>query len=160
MVEERTLNTVMPRILGLILLLPVMELIVFALVAAAIGLGKAVLLQVAISLIGVAMLGSLVSEAKAKARQGGGLMTFALDQRHGLRGLAGLLFAVPGFITDAIGVMALVPEVRRRLRAFLLGPDKAKAAQPRAARDAQPDMLDLDTRDWREIRPAADPRKA
>lgn len=150
----------MPRILGLILLLPVMELIAFALVASAIGLGKAVLLQVAISLIGVAMLGSLVSEAKAKARQGGGVMSFALDQRHGLRGLAGLLFAIPGFITDAIGVLALVPEVRRRLRTLLGGAETTRPEQPRAARTAEPDMLDLDARDWREVRPAADPRKA
>lgn len=150
----------MPRLLGLILLLPVMELLAFALVASAIGLGKAVLLQVAISLIGVAMLGSLVTEAKAKARQNGGLMSFALDANHGMRGLAGLLFAVPGFITDAIGVMALVPEVRRRLRGFLGGADKANAEPVRANRQAAPDMLDLDAQEWREIRPAADPRKA
>lgn len=152
----------MPRILGLILLLPVMELIVFALVAAMIGLGKAVLLQVAISLIGVAMLGSLVSEAKAKAKaaRGGGVMSFALDANHGLRGLAGLLFAVPGFITDVIGVMALVPEVRRRLRRFLGGAEAARPEPARAERQAAPDMLDLDARDWREIQPAADPRKA
>lgn len=150
----------MPRLLGLILLLPVMELLAFALVASMIGLGKAVLLQVAISLIGVAMLGSLVTEAKAKARQNGGLMSFALDANHGMRGLAGLLFAVPGFITDAIGVMALVPEVRRRLRGFLGGADKAKAEPVRTNRQASPDMLDLDAQEWREIRPAADPRKA
>lgn len=150
----------MPRILGLILLLPVMELIVFALVASAIGLGKAVLLQVAISLIGVAMLGSLVSEAKARAARGGGVMSFALDANHGLRGLAGLLFAIPGFITDVVGVMALVPEVRSRLRRFLVGADKARPEPARAERAANPDMLDLDARDWREIRPAADPRKA
>lgn len=143
----------------MILLLPVMELIAFALVASVIGLGKAVLLQVAISLIGVAMLGSLVSEAKAKARQGGGVMSFALDARHGLRGLAGLLFAIPGFITDVIGVMALVPEVRRRLRGFL-GGDKSQPEPVRAERAKNPDMLDLDAREWREIRPAADPRKA
>ena len=148
----------MPRLLGLILLLPVMELVAFVLVASAIGLGKAVLLQVAISLIGVAMLGSLVSEAKAKARNGGGgVMSFALDADHGLRGLAGLLFAVPGFLTDALGVLALVPEVRRRLRGFLSGSKPEPAAAPR--RSAAPEMLDLDAREWREVRPA-DPRKA
>jgi UPF0716 protein FxsA len=146
----------MPRILGLVLLLPVIELIAFALVAAAIGLGKAVLLQLAISLIGVAMLGSLVTEAKAEARRGGGLVSFALDQRHGLRGLAGLLFAIPGFVTDALGVVALVPEARKRLRRLILGAEKPPVATPRQRPAAE--MLDLDQREWREIEPARRPR--
>lgn len=151
----------MPRILGLFLLLPVIELIVFALVAAAIGLGKAVLLQVAISLIGVAMLGSLISEAKASARRSrGGMMSFALDQRHGMRGLAGLLFAIPGFVTDVLGVVALVPEARRRLRRLIVGPEKAaRPVGPQAPRAPQnAEMLDLDQREWREVEPAVRPK--
>lgn len=150
----------MPRILGLVLLLPVLELIAFALVAGAIGFGKAVLLQAAISLIGVAMLGSLVSEAKASARQGGGVLSFALDGRHGLRGLAGLLFAIPGFVTDALGVVALVPELRGRLRRLLLGAkaDAPKPEAPRARKPAEVDMLDLDRAEWREVEPAGRPK--
>lgn len=147
----------MPRILALIFLLPVVELIAFALVASAIGLGKAILLQLAISLIGVAMLGSLVSEAKAKARQGGGVMSFALEPRHGLRGLAGLLFAMPGFVTDVIGVAALVPEVRARLRRFISGARNEPALRtertPRGTAAAD-GMVDLDAREWREVQPA------
>jgi UPF0716 protein FxsA len=146
----------MPRLLGLALLLPVIELIAFALVAMAIGLGKAVLLQLAISLIGVAMLSSLVTEAKAKARQNGGFVSFALDQRHGLRGLAGLLFAIPGFVTDALGVLALVPEARRRIRRLIVGPEKPKT--PRGpTRPAEVGTVDLDAREWREVKPAARP---
>ena len=150
----------MPRLLGLILLLPVVELIAFALVASAIGLGKAVLLQVAISLIGVAMLGSIFSEAKTSARRGGGLMSFALDGRHGLRGLAGLLFAMPGFVTDVIGVAALIPEVRTRLRRLIAGPNAAPAGSsaPRARGPDELEMLDLDSRDWREVEPAVRPK--
>lgn len=149
----------MPRILSLLLLLPVLELVAFALVAMAIGLGKAVLLQAAISLIGVAMLGSLVSEAKASARRSG-VMSFALDGRHGMRGLAGLLFAMPGFVTDALGVVALVPEFRRRLRSFIGGskatPEPARA--PRQAGRSQIDMLDLEQAEWREVEPARRPK--
>lgn len=144
----------MPRLLGLVLLLPVIELIAFVLVAAAIGLGKAVLLQLAISLIGVAMLGSLVTEAKAKARRDGGLISFALDQRHGLRGLAGLLFAIPGFVTDALGVLALVPEARRRMRRLIVGPEKP-AAPRQPQRPAEVGAIDLDTGEWREVKPTA-----
>ena len=147
----------MPRILGLMLLLPVLELIAFALVASAIGLGKAVLLQLAISLIGVAMLGSLVSEARASARNGGGVLSFALDGKRGLRGVAGLLFAIPGFITDVIGVAALVPEIRTRIRNVILGPKAAEAkARPAEAprRPAEAGMLDLERAEWREVEPA------
>ena len=152
----------MARILGLVLLLPALELLAFLIVASAIGFGKAILLQVAISLIGVAMLGSLVSDAKAKANQRGGFMSFALDREAGMRGLAGLLFAMPGFVTDALGVVALVPGLRAKLRRLvtgekteMTGPDPRN---PRATRQPEADMLDLDTREWREVEPAARPK--
>lgn len=150
----------MPRILSLMLLLPVLEIIAFAIVASLIGVGKAILLQAAISLIGVAMLGSLVSEMKANARKGGGVLSFALDGRHGLRGLAGLLFAIPGFITDALGVVALVPEFRNRLRGFI-GGSRATPEPIKPGRDKNPrniDMLDLEKAEWREVEPAARPK--
>ena len=144
----------MPRILAMILILPVAELIAFVLVASAIGFGKAVLLQLGISLIGVAMLGSLFSEAKVRARSGGGLMSIALDKSHSLRGLAGLLFTIPGFITDALGVLALVPEVRERLRRLIGGAEPVPPQAPRReAGRAQAEMLDLDRQEWREVQP-------
>ena len=145
----------MPRILAMILILPVAELIAFVLVGSAIGFGKAVLLQLGISLIGVAMLGSLFSEAKVRARSGGGgLMSIALDKSHSLRGLAGLLFTIPGFITDALGVLALVPEVRERLRRLIGGAEPVPPRSPR--REPSPgraEMLDLDRQEWREVQP-------
>ncbi|MET0313235.1 MAG: FxsA family protein [Hansschlegelia sp.] len=141
----------MPRLLGLILLLPVLELVAFVAVAGMIGLGKAVLLQLAVSLIGFAMLGSLFSEAKAKARTAGGFVSFALDGSRSMRGLAGLLFAIPGFLTDIIGVMALVPEVRTRLRRLISGaPPLRPQAAPASARSAQGEVLELDRGQWRE----------
>lgn len=149
----------MPRLLGLILLLPVLELVAFVGVAATIGVGKAVLLQLAISLIGFAMLGSLLSEAKLKARSAGGFMSFALDSSRSMRGLAGLLFAIPGFITDVIGVLALVPEVRTRLRGFVSGAPVARpqAGPASAPRPAQGEVLELDRGEWRET--AGAPRR-
>lgn len=147
----------MPRILGFLLVLPVLELIAFIAVAAVIGFGKAVLLQLAISLIGAAMLGSLVSEARARMRGGAGVMTLALDREHGMRGLAGLLFAMPGFLTDALGVMTLVPEVRNRLHRLLTG--GRGAPQPRATQRRAPadGVIELDRREWRETREADRP---
>ncbi|GBD49283.1 FxsA family protein [Methylopila sp. Yamaguchi] len=150
----------MPRLLTLFLALPILEIVAFALVAAAIGVGKAILLQVAISAIGIAMLGSLVSEAKTEARRRGGLVSFAMDGSKGLRGLAGLLFAIPGFITDVIGVLALVPEVRTRIRRFLGWAEVAPATvRPQTARPARKEMLDLDQAEWREVEPARRPER-
>lgn len=152
----------MPRLLGLLLALPILEIVAFALVAMVIGVGKAILLQVAISAIGIAMLGSLITEAKSEARRGGGLMSFALDGSKGMRGLAGLLFAVPGFITDVLGVLALVPEVRARMRRFISGGKTvAPSAKPAAgpARPAGAEMLDLDAREWREVEPVRRPER-
>lgn len=144
----------MPRLLTLLLALPVLEIVAFALVAAMIGVGKAILLQVAISAIGIAMLGSLVTEAKVEARRGGGMIGFALNGTKSMRGLAGLLLAMPGFITDALGVLALVPEFRARIRRFMTGaPVPAPDPRPAATR-RNAEMLDLDARDWREIEPA------
>ncbi|MFC7052426.1 FxsA family protein [Hansschlegelia quercus] len=141
----------MPRLLGLILLLPVLELVAFVAVAGMIGLGKAVLLQLAISLIGFAMLGSLLTEAKARARTAGGFVSFALDSSRSMRGLAGLLFAIPGFVTDVIGVLALVPEVRARLRRLIGGaPPLRPQPAPASTRTARGDVLELDRGQWRE----------
>lgn len=158
----------MPRILGFALLLPALELLAFIAVAAAIGFGKAVLLQFAISLIGVAMLGSVLTEARASMKRGEGVVSLALDGGFGSRGLAGLLFAIPGFITDALGLVALAPTLRARLSRFLTGktadprdvgrPDTAAAGPRRTTRDAAPDMLDLDAREWREVEPATPPK--
>lgn len=153
----------MARIFGLLLLLPALELLAFLAVGAAIGFGKAVLIQLAFSLVGVAMIGSLVSDAKARAAGRGGLFSIALDGDAGMRGLAGLLFTIPGFITDALGVVALAPSLRARLRRLFSGTvareDGAEtfAPEPRRSRAERRDdggMLDLDAREWREVEPA------
>jgi UPF0716 protein FxsA len=144
---------VMPRLLALLFALPVLELIVFALVASAIGLGKAILLQVAISAIGLAMLGSLFSEAKGRLSREGGFTAFALDGTKGLRGLAGLLLAMPGFVTDALGVLALVPEFRQGLRRFIRGGEPVVATRRPRPSSGRAEMLDLETGEWREVQP-------
>jgi UPF0716 protein FxsA len=144
----------MPRILGLILALPVLEIVAFAIVASLIGVGKALLLQVAISAIGIAMIGSLIREARTKAARGGGILSFALDGSKGMRGLAGLLFAIPGFLTDIIGVLTLVPEVRARVRRLLGGAVATRTQRPGAQAPKQVETVDLDAGAWREVKPA------
>ena len=99
--------------LGL-LLLAVAEFAVFVAVAHAIGGGWALLLLVAMSVVGAALL------RREGARGWRGFQAAAAEGRppgaqvsNSLVGLFGaLLLAVPGFITAAVGLVLLLPPVR------------------------------------------------
>ncbi|MEU3456249.1 FxsA family protein [Micromonospora sp. NPDC006766] len=102
-----------------LLLLAVLELIVFVLVGRAVGFGVALLLVFGASLLGVALL----RREGMRAWRG---FRAAVDSGQppgqrvtdGLVGLAGaLLLALPGLITGAVGLLLLVPPVRRWVRA-------------------------------------------
>ena len=101
-----------------LLLLPAAELLAFVVVAALIGWFPAAALFVATSVLGVLLL-------KRSARADFDRLRTALA-RDGLRGmhldtpgaatmLGGILLVFPGFITDLLGGMLLVPTLRRWL---------------------------------------------
>lgn len=93
---------------------PLAEILVFWGVASLIGWGWALLLLV----IGVAAGWALVRNAGAEAARGRGDRALVL-------GVAGVLFMVPGFLTDLAALVLLVPPVHRalgtRLRAWVQG---------------------------------------
>lgn len=93
---------------------PLAEILVFWGVAGLIGWGWALLLLV----IGVAAGWALVRNAGAEAARGRGDRALVL-------GVAGVLFMVPGFLTDLAALVLLVPPVHRalgtRLRAWVQG---------------------------------------
>ncbi len=93
---------------------PLAEILVFWGVASLIGWGWALLLLV----IGVAAGWALVRNAGAEAARGRGERALVL-------GVAGVLFMVPGFLTDLAALVLLVPPVHRalgtRLRAWVQG---------------------------------------
>ncbi len=105
----------------LFLLLPVVEVVVFVEVALAIGLVWALLLLLATSVLG----------ARIARRQGRAAITElarAVSERRppgvaaldgALGSIGGLLLLVPGFLTDALGVLLLLPPARRLTRAWL-----------------------------------------
>lgn len=100
--------------LGLLVTL-VAEIVVFVLVAHWIGVGLTILLVLASSLVGAWLLRA------AGLRAWRGLRAAGMAGRapgpevsQGLLGLlSGLLLVVPGFLTDVVGLVLLVPPVRR-----------------------------------------------
>ncbi|WP_040263907.1 FxsA family protein [Pseudomonas massiliensis] len=113
----------MRLLLLLLLLFPVLELYVFFRVGSAIGFFPALLLIIAGSAIGVLVLrvAGLATALNARASLRAGQLP-AQDLLNGaMVASGGLLLVVPGFISDVLGLLCLLPFTRRlianRLRA-------------------------------------------
>lgn len=105
----------------LVILVPIAELIVFAVVAEAIGVIPTILLLLAVSALGA---GLLVQQGigtwrrlKETIRRRDKPTDELLDAA--LIALAGVLFLTPGFFTDALAFLVVVPATRRSLRNLL-----------------------------------------
>lgn len=100
-----------------LLALPLAELAVFIAVAVALGLLAALALQAAVSFAGLMLLrhagGAHISRVRA-ALDSGRVKALSADGAGSLILLAGILLLVPGFITDLIGVLALLAAAFRR----------------------------------------------
>lgn len=142
-------------LLSAVLALPIAEIVVFVLVAAWIGFAWAALAVLLTSLAGAAMLRHgggnhiarmrvVMGAQRAAALEADSAGTFYL--------LAAILLLIPGFITDVIGIVLLLPPLRRIIGAML-----QRGLAPRAAND---DVVDLDPRDWRQVPdPTLPPRR-
>lgn len=139
-----------------LLLLPLAEIVAFVAVASAIGFLKALLLLVATSLFGLLMLrGEGIARVVRSGLDRG--QRFSAVELHAANFavlLGGALLVIPGFITDALGVILLLAPrtISRAVLRSLLG---------RFTRRAQPsDVVDLDREDWRDVpdRPIEDRR--
>ena len=143
------------RIAVVLLVLPAAELLVFLLVAWAIGFLPALGLLLITSFAGALVLrrvnrGQFTQfrrvlrdrEVTASATQGGGLLV----------AFSGILLVLPGFITDLLGAGLLVPPLRRRLGAAL-----GRAIQRRSPAPG-PTVIDLAPSEWKAI-PDRKPRR-
>lgn len=122
-----------------ILALPFLELAAFIAVGTAIGFGWALILQLAASVSGAMLLrhagGSHVARVRVAMAEGS-LSSLTADATGGLVLLAGILLLIPGFITDAAGLMILA-------YAFLGRPS---GPPPRAD-----GVVDLEPEQWRRV---------
>ena len=125
-----------------LLVLPLAELTGFIIVAAALGFLMALALQAASSFTGLMVLryagGAHITRVRA-ALDSGRVSALSADGTGSLTLLAGILLLIPGFITDALGVLLLLAAPLRR-------------APARAAHDG---IVDLAPEQWHDVE---DPR--
>jgi UPF0716 protein FxsA len=128
-----------------VLLLPLMELAAFVAVAAQIGFFPALALIAAGSFAGVLILRHAGGSHIARVRVALGEGSFTALQADGSGGLvllAGILLAVPGFITDVVGVLLLIAPLRRAIAAaFGRGETSTRADG----------VVDLPPEQWRRV---------
>jgi UPF0716 protein FxsA len=128
-----------------VLALPVMELAAFVAVAAEIGLLGAAALVGATSLAGGLILrhagGNHIARMRVALDQGS-FTALEADSTGSLTLLAGILLLIPGFITDALGLLLLAAPLRRALGgAFRRG----------GATDHGDGLVDLPPEQWHRV---------
>jgi UPF0716 protein FxsA len=127
--------------------LPAAEILVFVVVAAKIGFVNALALVVATSLAG-----ALVLRSAGRTRIGqfrvaavnGRITAIDAQARDVFTVLGGILLLIPGFVTDCLGALLLVPAVRRWIGATL-----RRVLVP--GRHQDPSVLDLKRGEWERV---------
>jgi len=139
-------------------LLPFAELAAFVAVAFAIGWFLALCLFLATSVLGLLILrrsGSGDLDRFLDAFRRDGIAAIHLESPGLGPMLAGILLVFPGFITDMLGGLLLIPAIRRKLRGMI-----ARARDTRRrARD--PSVIDLTPTEWHQVsdKPIKDSRQ-
>ncbi len=141
------------RAIAAILLLPVLELVVFLAVSAALGLPATLLLAILTSAAGFLVLRQAGSGrfARFRAAVSDGIVTGSEAAASGfLVVLAGVLLLLPGFVTDTAGALLLIPPLRRRaLASFRRWSERRSGRRP---------VLDLSPDEWKRL-PDSKPRR-
>jgi len=147
---------ILRRIAVFLAILPLLEVVVFVAVAAMIGFWNAVLLTLVTSLIGAFLL-RMQGQPRLRQFQHSLSDGFAVSGNFSGPGLftvlAGFLLLLPGFLTDLIAVLMLVPQVRALFAAMVTRTLRAEAAKP------PPGVVDLEPGEWRDEPQASLPRR-
>lgn len=129
-------------------LLPVVEMAAFVAVALAIGWLPAVCLFLATSLLGLLMLrraGRKDFDRFRDAFRRDGIRAIHLESPGLGPMIGGILLVFPGFITDALGAVLLVPVARRQLRRLIAH------ARDERRRQSDPSVVDLTPKEWHQV---------
>lgn len=147
---------ILRRLAVFLAILPLLELLIFVAVASMIGFWNAVLLTVVTSVVGALL---LRTQGHSNLREfqhtiSGGLEVSGNFAGPGLfTALAGLLLLLPGFLTDLIAVLILVPQVRSLFAAMVARALRTEAAKP------PPGVVDLEPDEWRDEPQTSLPRR-
>lgn len=128
--------------------LPIAEFAAFIAVALAIGVVQAGLALIALSLCGMVLWRRAREQAAGQVKlrfDQSTIQTINLDNVGIARFAAAILLMIPGFITSALGLLVLVPAVRRGAAAWL------RRLAAGTASPAEPGVVDLAPDDWRQV---------
>ncbi len=125
-----------------IIALPLTEVAIFVQIGGEIGFLPAIVLAVLAGIAGLAVLRRQSFATLARARES--IEADEVPVAEVFDGvcllLAGVMLLIPGFLTDVLGALLLVPALRRRLRASL----GARARRHRRA--GQPEVIEVEYR--------------
>ena len=106
------------RILLGLIIWSLIEIGLFVVVGGAIGLLATLAVVLGSAMLGVAVIRGQGLGALARMRSGA---SGAMLARAGLTTLAGVMLILPGFLTDAMGLVMLIPWVQRRVISSMAG---------------------------------------
>ena len=150
----------MPRIL-LFLAWPLTEIGLFVVIGGAIGLWPTLAWVVLSALVGIVILRLEASRGASLIRNGlsGGAISQGAPVNGLMRALAGVLLILPGFLTDALGLLMLLPPIQALMRNLVVSRLSVMggAATAGGARSARNSGSNDDTIDgeWIEVPPEA-----
>lgn len=133
-----------------IILVPLVEIAVFIMVGDAIGVLPTILLTVLTAVAGTIMLRqqglSLVMRMQSELDAG---RVPGEDLMHGaMIVIASLLLLLPGFVTDAIGLLLFVPPIRNMLARYIVSRSNVVIVQSGSTYRRPDGVVDLDEDDW------------
>jgi UPF0716 protein FxsA len=132
-----------------LLMLPFVEIAIFIAVALKLGILTALALTILTSFAGMAVIRNAGARDVQSVRTAFGERTInrvELDGHGFLTVLGGFLLVIPGFLTDAVGALLLLPPTQKAIGAAL------RRALGRAERaGGRPDVVDLPPGEWQHI---------
>jgi len=140
-------------IIAAILLLPLIEIAVFIWIGGLIGVLPTILLTLVTAVAGTIMLRQqglsllmrMQQELDAGRSPGNEVMQGAMIV------LASIFLLIPGFVTDAIGLLLFIPPVREALARFIISKSNVVIVNGGpGVRRPEDGVVDLDSEDWSE----------
>jgi UPF0716 protein FxsA len=132
-----------------LLMLPFVEIAVFIAVALKLGILAALALTILTSFAGMAVIRNAGSSDVQRVRTAFGERTISrteLDGRGFLTALGGFLLVIPGFVTDLLGLLLLLPPTQHAIGAAL-----RRVVRRREGASGNPEVVDLSPDQWQRV---------